>query len=333
MIKLQQVISAIFRDITKAKIIADAHSGKMAESYKENDMLSLLSIPDIHLSEVEIELKFAIADVSLDKDDDNNKIIQDIVESYSEEIVITLTKSILNTISKLEGLNKPEFLSQDLSQKLHYTDSITNLHADLIHSFKAQPENFSGIVEQVDKEVKDLNEIIVQLKGIAQMSLARQALEQKLFSADFKDIIKTELIDYLKTQEPVLRDVNSESSKQIVLTGIYSILDKNIFNYTELDQYIETLLGCFLNEKTGKNQRRKKRQTTIIQEIRKSIELEIENLLSNILSKIEAIAESDDDYTVSVYVTNEKLAEIPESAISSIKIKTEKNNDSFPYSE
>ena len=63
MADLHQILGAILRDLAKARFSADLYSRSIARYYEANDLLRKFPVPRADVDEVEIDLKFSIADV------------------------------------------------------------------------------------------------------------------------------------------------------------------------------------------------------------------------------------------------------------------------------
>ncbi|MGF1629109.1 MAG: hypothetical protein ACFCUT_06530 [Kiloniellaceae bacterium] len=63
MADLQQVVGAILRDLAKARFSADLYSRSIARYYENDYLLRRFPVPRADVEEVEIDLKFSIADV------------------------------------------------------------------------------------------------------------------------------------------------------------------------------------------------------------------------------------------------------------------------------
>ncbi|WP_317933233.1 hypothetical protein [Halioxenophilus sp. WMMB6] len=64
MADLQQILSALIRDISKARFSSDLYSRSIARYYENDYLLRRFPIPRTEIEEIEIDLKFAISDIS-----------------------------------------------------------------------------------------------------------------------------------------------------------------------------------------------------------------------------------------------------------------------------
>jgi hypothetical protein len=60
-LKLNRLIGGILQGLREAKRLGDLESIRLHETYKENPVLAQLSVPAFDISEVEVELRLAIA--------------------------------------------------------------------------------------------------------------------------------------------------------------------------------------------------------------------------------------------------------------------------------
>jgi len=59
-LELKIIIGGILRGLREAKFLGDSESARLHEAYKENPVLARLSVPAFSISDLEVELRFAI---------------------------------------------------------------------------------------------------------------------------------------------------------------------------------------------------------------------------------------------------------------------------------
>ena len=64
MADLQQIVGAILRDLAKARFSSDIYSRSIARYYENDLLLRRFSVPRADIEEVEVDLKFSIAEVT-----------------------------------------------------------------------------------------------------------------------------------------------------------------------------------------------------------------------------------------------------------------------------
>jgi hypothetical protein len=60
-ISLKRVVGGILQALREAKFLGDKESARLMEIYKSNSILSAFTVPAFSISEVEVELRFAVA--------------------------------------------------------------------------------------------------------------------------------------------------------------------------------------------------------------------------------------------------------------------------------
>lgn len=65
-IALKGIINGIVRSLQEAKYAGDIESARLRELYKKDKALSLFSVPSFTIADVDIELRFSVAEPSRD---------------------------------------------------------------------------------------------------------------------------------------------------------------------------------------------------------------------------------------------------------------------------
>lgn len=60
-VSLKMVVGGILRALREAKFLGDRESARLMQTYKSDRTLSAFSVPAFAISEVEVELRFAVA--------------------------------------------------------------------------------------------------------------------------------------------------------------------------------------------------------------------------------------------------------------------------------
>ncbi|MCK4783042.1 MAG: hypothetical protein KAV87_04775 [Desulfobacteraceae bacterium] len=89
MAQLHQIIGAILRDIAQARVTSDIYSREVSLYYEQDSLLRTFPIPRSEIREVNIDLRFAISEVTVDlgRTEEREARIARIFERYSERIV------------------------------------------------------------------------------------------------------------------------------------------------------------------------------------------------------------------------------------------------------
>ena len=91
MADLQQIVGAILRDLAKARFGTDLYSRSIARYYENDYLLRKFPVPRADIEEVEIDLKFSVADI-IDSDADTQgreANVANVMERAVEQIVAT----------------------------------------------------------------------------------------------------------------------------------------------------------------------------------------------------------------------------------------------------
>jgi hypothetical protein len=88
MAELYQVVGAILRDITQARVTSDLYSRAISLQYEQDSLLRRFPVPRADITEVEIDLKFAISRVAVDpaRRDARDARVSMILENYSSAL-------------------------------------------------------------------------------------------------------------------------------------------------------------------------------------------------------------------------------------------------------
>ena len=96
MAQLHHILGSILRDIAQARVTSDIYSREVSQFYEQDSLLRLFPIPRTEIKEIEIDLKFAISEISIDPDrrEDTEGKISGIFEHYSEIITIAFFEKL-----------------------------------------------------------------------------------------------------------------------------------------------------------------------------------------------------------------------------------------------
>ena len=163
-VEMHQVVGAILKNITKAREISDRYSNYVGEGYRpkltdegsienENQLISY-SVPRAEISDVNVNLKFAIDKVeeAQDADEANQFFFNTIIEKYLD----TLTDAYLNTVKTVEN-----FSTQQLqSYQINIRDSIAQW---IQYTFICEiSEERKNLQIQIKKEKESIKKTIIE---------------------------------------------------------------------------------------------------------------------------------------------------------------------------
>jgi hypothetical protein len=139
MAELHHLVGAILRDLAQGRVTSDLYSREVSRYYEQDSLLRLFPIPRTEIKEVEIDLKFALAEIAIDPDrtDDRGAKLSGIFERYGEAITNAVLTTLQATAPRNAGWQSlvPEFV----------TENRTALTTEVVNYFEA---NKDKLVEQ-----------------------------------------------------------------------------------------------------------------------------------------------------------------------------------------
>ena len=175
MADLQQVVGAILRDLAKARFSADLYSRSISRYYENDYLLRRFPVPRADVEEVELDLKFSIAEVP--GSEVNNESQEANVAVLFERSVERLVATFLDIAGQREATDK---------SYTHLIDDDGNFNAALALSELERP--FRWAMEPYAKEIytqggeaeremkRDLREMVLPLIGGAEIKRAVEAM-------------------------------------------------------------------------------------------------------------------------------------------------------------
>ena len=250
MAQLNNVIGAILRDIAQSRVTSDMFSRKISQYYEQDSLLRLFPVPRSEIREIELDLKFSIADVSVDHDrnEERDARIGRIFERYSEAI------------------------TEDIFENLKGSETIRKIKEWV---------TLVGEIDTVQLRLDIKNRILIffEEKSISFMSISIE-----------KDQINIEL-------EP-----------QKIKAGINEILEVLIYSRPDVKTIAE-----------------KYSSSRLLRSVKTSISNGYRDQIDAMDEELEFL-EASEEFKVEIDMTAEKIQDLPEIAISSIKIKTDIRN-------
>ena len=152
--ELQHVVGAILRDIARSRVTADVFSRNVSKYYEKDSLLRTFPIPRAEISEVNIDLRFAIIDAVMEDHPifaGAGKIIEDASSDIVNEVFEKLrdaedAEAWRESLGKLEMQIRPVLLT-DLIELLEDPEFVLSSAGEDVGE---KPENVSQLIETVD---------------------------------------------------------------------------------------------------------------------------------------------------------------------------------------
>lgn len=161
MADLQQVVGAILRDLAKARFSADIYSRSIARYYENDYLLRKFPVPRADVEEVEIDLKFSIAEIlSSDVDTEGREAnIAFVLERTVEELVATFLDLARAFVNSGENQELAEALRSVLSKGFGSTSLRIELRQRVLRYFIESYTHLIGARGDFDTKqaLRDLN--------------------------------------------------------------------------------------------------------------------------------------------------------------------------------
>jgi hypothetical protein len=105
MAELYQIVGAMLRDITQARVMSDLYSRSISRHYEQDSLLRRFPVPRAEISELEIDLAFALSRVAIDPNrrDALNARISSILEDYSATLIRGIIDRLKDRADRLKG--------------------------------------------------------------------------------------------------------------------------------------------------------------------------------------------------------------------------------------
>ncbi len=171
MAELYQVVGAILRDIAQARVASDLYTRSISLNYEQDSLLRRFPVPRADITDVEIDLKFAVSGVAVDPSrlDAKNARVSMILENYSS----ALTRETLDNMKAQAGkLRAAPRLGAEQSEDLGSAEA------------KLQsPELKRQLRSRVLQYLEDNQSTLIDSEGKLDIGKAREAVKQ--LTADF----------------------------------------------------------------------------------------------------------------------------------------------------
>lgn len=313
MISLSHLVGALLKDISQARMGSDAYSRDISRYYEQDPLLRGFSVPRADIESVEFELKFALNGARLTeaRDMDSADRLRSLIDEYklrTAKRVVDLALVELHTFRREAEPEKtgeagPSSATQpqdttdtrdSRSKKIEYLlYELQQLKQEMAGADKKNPSAASeGAEASAELPLETLWENAVEHlegEGLKQASDAVRVLLEQLSSSLESD----------KKQS-----INTEELAQ----SLYRKLEDKLLMKNEQVLSFLTKLGATREVLSTRYQA--------------LVKPEVKTMLDRYLEAVKVLLESDDDCEVDVLFTAEQLAAVPQSAISSLKLRT-----------
>lgn len=173
MAELYQVVGAILRDLSQARVTSDIYSREVSIFYERDSLLRYFPVPRTEISSVEIDLKFAIREVTskVQRAATADVLLSGIVEKYTELIARSLVSRFIGAIEAQRKVapEHPEW--QSFKAQHQGEEALRGIQQMLANTLLSNAEKWITY-DEASNVVFHANE-------------AQAALRKKLFATDF----------------------------------------------------------------------------------------------------------------------------------------------------
>ena len=276
MSQLHQIIGTVLRDIAQARVTSDIFSRDISKYYERDSLLRLFPIPRVEVSQVEIDLNFAINKIELDptRKEEERVSIEGLFDKYSEVIVNSVFRELVNIVNSDEEKSKRwlqlkqswdvEKVSRDISiainrylndnvkeliDKKILTSSTTNTKSkqkdkpttetELVFNISKAGKGIADIANRLLFNVKEFTDIM----GLSDMDRARAGIA-------FKNALESLMADIgLIRTEAYRMDVN-------ITLGELEALPPELVSSIKITSELRNYVWSQVEQKEGENIRR-----------------------------------------------------------------------------
>lgn len=169
MADLQQIVSAILRDLAKARFSADIFSRSVSRYYEQDFLLRRFPVPRTEIEEVEVELKFSIRQVLPEPLHTENReaALAVVLERHVERIVAGFVDAIADRI--------PAELNEAMSYPIRSAPLRIGLRQDVLRYFV---EDYLRLIDEQGRF--DAKQALAGVEDTLHRSLSKQLDPDKL---------------------------------------------------------------------------------------------------------------------------------------------------------
>lgn len=204
MAQLSSVIGSILRDIISAQHEANLYSISLSECYGKDGKTKDFQLPNVMLSDMELELKYGVIGAAENKEEHNIKyskfrqFIRDLCSDAAKSAIASVTSVILTTDIQREEDDKKFFyrLKQEEELNREFLQFLTrylraafnqNLHESIdAESGKALPEKITDkMMDVIRKKFIDDNDLVSLFSGT----------DGKMLKSSVDEVVRASLLD------------------------------------------------------------------------------------------------------------------------------------------
>lgn len=262
MAELHQVIGAILRDIAQARVTSDLYTRDVSRYYEQDSLLRIFPVPRSEISEVNIDLRFAISRIEPDPDRtvEKNAKTAGILEPYSERLVNSIFEGLTSTPTAQDN---PSWL--EAIHNLDSPDFRSDLRSRILDCFES---NVYGLIDK-QNNLLDVEALLDFVKDVVDASIYQKAeIAAFLKDGDFSGPVKAAVTTRMKSDLESMRveiefarsaaedyiievDVTSDKLQEVPEAALSSIkLTTSMRNYTwsQVEQKDERIIRRLIPE-------------------------------------------------------------------------------------
>jgi hypothetical protein len=321
-ISLAHLVGAILKDISQARMGSDAYSRDISRYYEQDPLLRGFSVPRADIESVELDLKFAFKSAKLTdaRDMDSADRLRSLIDEYK---LRTARRAVDLATVELHNLQQEV---QD-EQRAQQQGAAPGEPAEPVTARKPEPKDSKSQtkLELLLYELQQLKEEMAaeEKKGKAKAAAVTEADGEPPLGVLWQDVVTLLEGEGIQLASDAVRSLleqfaaNLESDKKHNVTAeqlaatLYRRLEDKLLKNAEVDAFLKKL---------GVKRER------LISEYQQIMRPELTAMLGRFIEALKVLLEEDDDCEVEVLFTAEQLSTVPESAISSIKLRSTLRN-------
>ncbi|MDC0710179.1 hypothetical protein POL68_17005 [Stigmatella sp. ncwal1] len=327
MISLAHLVGAILKDLSQARMGSDAYSRDISRYYEQDPLLRGFSVPRADLESVELDLKFAFKSAKLTEARDMDT--EDRIRSLVDEYKLRASKRAVDLlIAELLGMQEAHAAASG-AEKQPGEGATDASPADDATEDTANSKD--------SKAQKRLDLLLYELQELKE-AIAAENSQKAASEVDVSEEVPLKALWHQVVM--MLEDSGLKQARDVIgklLSQIAKNLESDKKHQVNIEQIAQSLYRG-LEEKLLRNagtdaflKRIGVERKTLSDEYQLIMKPELTAMLGRFSEGLKMLIEEDDDCEVEVLFTAEQLASVPESSISSIKLRTALRN--YKWSE
>jgi hypothetical protein len=302
---------------------SDAYSRDISRYYEQDPLLRGFSVPRADIESVELDLKFAFKSAKLTeaRDMDTEDRIRSLIDEYK-----------LRTGKRAVDLLIAELLSLQEEAQAVAIAAEQRAEGEAAGAAIANAQTEAKVDSKEGKSQKKLELLLYELQELKE-AIAAEKSQKTAVDVDATGEVP---LKALWQNVMVMLEDNGVKQAKDVIGKILGQLAKNLESDKKQQVNTEQLavsLNRWLEEKLLKNaevdaflKRLGVERKEVADEYQAVMRPELTSMVSRFIEGMKMLMEEDDDCEVEVLFTAEQLATVPESSISSIKLRTALRN-------